>query len=385
MYSETFLDWTAGKHPSFVLFGDRIFVNGDPDSQSSEDQMIFDGMTLPMFASLPFHHLESLDFHCQRKYVKAFKEDYVRRSLSEGAREHAAHAEERMATLRFIIDELLPEIMARDYDDPDEGMFTAMRGEEEGGLTAVDKAKAALKEHLEARFGGEDLEEIDLNEQIRAQLLGKVRSDINDEGSSIEKKYSLEEMGLKEDEIVPSVLGKKTAHQPLYFAGSEGGRIFVLEQVDEESVPSLSKEHILFKLNGKYYLVPDETHEDDIDDFTSNYSTRRSNRLKEEALESLKEKAVDIERLAENKIDSKILQHMFLLHEFDFNGYGFVYAKKKDGSWGRNSHPNFFVYKRLHAFATQDARDGERYWEYPSMRIGIKVWYNNRSVYIRHH
>ncbi len=359
----TFLDAIVERQSSFVFFGDRVYSISDSDDRGSLHRVIVGDRSFGLTSSMPFHYFESLDIESQRRTIDEECDAFVKRSIVGQYRSKLdSSGRYSVLVLGFLVNELVPFLVAAQYGDLGSAMLRQLTGETETE-TPLERARNTMRLRLEEEFGVGEPDETEVNVRLREQLLEKKRKELKTD-SVVGVKYGLKDMGLNESDILPSVFGGIIGHQPLYV---NSNRVYTLNKISQSDVPSKRRRDMVFVLNGRYY-VPSNSVSYYFSNLTEQLMSRMIEGLHFQALEHSTENHVSIGR--GSFLDEKMINALLGKQEYDFGGCGFI--RRDEGC---------YVYKQIPKFAIQDGRNGENYWPYPSMKIALKLscyWRNNK-------
>lgn len=360
----TYLERLVERQSSFLFFG-NFFYSLEPSSQPSENTFHSFGFIQPLVRSLPFDRFEALDERMQSPAIKAYCKDYIAESIN---RELKAEQEIRagvakIKALEFIMYELLPHLVSRNYTDT-YTTWDALFGKEVNETatiqeeSVVERAKRTIAEKLHADFGVHEQEqEENVAERLRLLRLRKEKESVKTD-PLFNPAYTLEELGVSAV-TSPSILGNITAHQPFYVVD---GRVFSLDREDQ-------KGDIFFMVHGKRYVPGKEIEK--LSTFIGTLKTRTLQKWQITALETSRDAfAVINETITDSKVKQHELRELSKLNEYDIEGCGFI---------ARND--NYYVYVTLPKFATQDFRNPTVFWPYEQTKVAIHIGWQDGQVY----
>ncbi|PIN75811.1 hypothetical protein COV17_03640 [Candidatus Woesearchaeota archaeon CG10_big_fil_rev_8_21_14_0_10_36_11] len=377
----TFLERIAERGLSFVLHGSRLY--DFVDTEKYPDNVRVGGFHQSLVPSLSFSHLERFDVDMQVRPIHTHCTGYVKDTVNAElkAEEELLSEKGRIHTLEFIMYELLPLIVSKKYG-ADSSIYhdeiNAALDDLEGGTGKtsgveiqqdrfVQTAKEEIRAQLAQDFGTDDTVEENPSERLRAIVLQREKQSLSRD-PLVPLLYTPEEIGIVEDGISSSLFGEITGNQALYVINGNVFQLVIRDQHDDgaDSVDS----ELVFTVNGREYVPGKKV--TDIATLSSEYKQRRVKLWRIAALEKSKD-AFDIIRniVREDGVTQRQMHELAKREEYDISGSGFIL---------REGH--YYVYTTVNKFATQDGRNGDVFWPFPTTRVAIQVGSNGGVHYV---
>ncbi|MBT3985626.1 hypothetical protein HOD38_04925 [archaeon] len=345
----TFLDRIAERQSSFVLFkGQAYAITEDPINGNFLDIM---GSRMALVPSMPFRDFERLDEQLYGADVENYCARYVREKIDSELRaeDEVRRETSRINTLKYLMDRLLPHLVAKKYSSDEILLHEVLGTEVDKG--PVDLARDEIREKLNHDFGVEDIEvDEDPAERMRANVLAR-------EKGELDRAPLMGEAG-EYDSVLQAVIG----NQPIYVMD---GRLYALE-----SPGDIERGKFTFVMGGRAY-TPSETRLPSLREVSQEILERRKMVWRIAALERSQDTFAGIrDQIHTAEVTERQMHELAKLEEFDLGSCGFVL---KDGS--------YYVYSRVPKFATQDGRDKDVFWPYDATRVAIKIGWSGGQAH----
>ncbi len=356
----SFLERVAARESSFVMLGDQLYALMRGEGRS--DRVEIAGLSIDLVPSLPFGTLEALDDEVYSREIWTDCEQFVQQAidLEVKAEKDLRGAKNRLQALDFIMFEFLPFMLSKKYTTEEYiGQMFAV-GEHDGdGKRLLQTARDEIQAKLDKDFGvGRDTDD-NPGERMRRAVMGKLASQL-EKKPLVPQEIELKEMG------IPGVLRGRlcdiTAGQPLYISD---GSVYQLVPAQKRPSP----DEMFFTILGHRY-VPGRMILG-LPALLGEYAKRRNDERHLEALEHSRDMFGLIKDVI--KTDGKRQQQLAelaKLSEYDLGVCGFVMLEG-----------NYWVYSRVPKFVTQDGRDENVFWPFPSVRVAIAVGWENGKAY----
>ncbi len=383
MSLETFLEGVVSAQPSFVLFGGRVYSTLEAaTSEDYGDRLIVGGSSLALSPSVTFASFESLYGKTQKKQIDSENKMFVSKAVDKELYSDKENRLNKLRTLKFIMEEIFPLLLARKYDDIDGELLQEMIQGEVEGPSPIEIAKQEIRRSLEERFGSGNVDTSNAKEEFVKRLLTAERAKLHSLRPLIEKKYSLADLGLSQTQVPDSFLGNITSNQPLYAVGGLEGHVFTLIPLSGDAdVSKARRRSLVFKLNNRYFKMS----EDPIPGLSLGRLSKELLNAQKTAwhVSAIEDLGRDIKIEGEvfvGGVSEKYLHNLSELKEFEIDGFGFLFASPK-GHDDEGSNETYWVYKRIPKFATQNGQKPEEYLPYEEMRVAINVWTYRDKTY----
>jgi hypothetical protein len=361
------LERIASRQSSFILFSDRVYAMHP--HQASTDTVSVNGITMHLIPSLSFSDLEKQEDIIFGSVIEQYCSDFVKESINQELKavDDIKKAKQRIAILKYIMNEFLPFLVSRRYANEDILLSQWEKGTK-GTFDPVEQARQDITGKLLHDFGEAQTEEkADPAETLWKTVLKKEKSR-SFKNTVLPVVFSPERYGIKH-ELSGSVLGEVTQHQALYILNDQVFRL-IPEDADIKGMPV--EKGMVFSINGKTYHPTASSYGSSFKEINDAVKERRQSAWKVHALERDQNIFAEIRSMIKAKdVRERHIMELAKLNEYDLGDCGFIL---------RNGE-QYYVFSRVPKFATQDGRNGKVFWPYDATRVAINITLEDGKIY----